>query len=288
MLATSQVTLDTFYRNLGVQHNLGIKISIVSPKEAQGIVPQLNTDDVLGATYCPTDGFVDPWAVVQGFARSAREMGVKIYTDHNVTDIAKNGRLMRLTTNAGNFEAPLVVNAAGAYAGLVGKMLGVTIPIRPSKQQTYISAPTKDFPLKAPLVIDMGANLAIRREGNSLILTQREPEAPEGFDETVDWGHLSVIGELILHRFPSFSELGIMRGQAGLKSNTPDMSAILGRVSEVEGFYLACGLSGHGLMHSPAVGKWVAADILGTEYNYCVSILSLDRFRSNKLVHETW
>jgi sarcosine oxidase subunit beta len=287
MLATSQDTLDTFHRNLALQRNLGTQISIISPKEAQGIVPQLNTNDVLGATYCPTNGFVDPWAVVQGFARAAREMGVRIYTDHEVTAIVNKGRLMRLTTNAGNFEAPLVVNAAGAYAGLVGKMLGVTIPVRPSKQQTYISAPTNDFPLKAPLVIDVGANLGIRREGSSLIFTQREPDAPEGFDESVDWGYLSVIGELILHRFPSFSNLGIMRAQAGLKSNTPDMSAILGRISEIEEFYLACGLSGHGLMHSPAVGKWVAADILEKERNHSISLLGLNRFRSNNLVDET-
>ncbi len=287
MLATSEGALDTFHRNLPLQRELGARISIISPKEAQEIVPQLNTNDILGATSCPTDGFVDPWAVVQGFARTAREMGVRIYTDTEVTAIERKGRLMRLTTDAGSFEAPLVVNAAGAYAGLVGKMLGVTIPIRPSKQQTFISAPTDDFPLKAPLVIDVGANLGIRRESSSLIFTQREPNAPESFDESVDWGRLPAVGELILHRFPSFSDLGIMRAQAGLKSNTPDMSAILGRVSEVEGFYLACGLSGHGLMHSPAVGKLVAADILGKEHSPLVSLLSLDRFRSNELVEET-
>jgi sarcosine oxidase subunit beta len=287
MLANSEDTLDTFHHNLALQSKLGAKISIISPKETREIVPQLNTTDVIGATYCPTDGFLDPWAVVQGFARAAREMGVRIYTDTNVTAIIKTGKLIQLITNAASFKAPLVVNATGAYAGLVGKMLGVNIPVRPSKQQTFISAPTENFPPKAPLVIDVEASLGIRREGSSLLFTHREPNALEGFDESVDWGHLSEVGELLQHRFPSFSDLGIMRAQAGLKSNTPDMSAILGRVTEVEEFYLACGLSGHGLMHSPAVGKWVAADILGNEHNHLISLLSLNRFRSNKLVEET-
>lgn len=286
MLATSEGTLDSFHRNVALQRELGARISVISPEEAREIVPQLNTDDVLGATYCATDGFVDPWSVVQGFARAARGMGVRIHTGSNVSAIERNGRFMRVTTNNGSFEAPLVVNAAGAYAGLVGKMLGVVIPVRPSKQQTFISAPTDDFPPRAPLVIDVGASLGLRREGSSLIFTRRESNAPEGFDESVDWGCLPTVGELLLHRFPSFSDLGIMRAQAGLKSNTPDMSAILGRVSEVEGFYLACGLSGHGLMHSPAVGKWVAADILGKERGQSISLLGLDRFKSNKLVDE--
>ena len=289
MLATTEDILQSLRRNLALQQNLGVEIYLLPPKGAQDLIPELNIEDVIAATYCPTDGFVDPYSVVQGFASECRRLGVKICTETEVTGLSKmNGNkvITALTAN-GEFEAPIVVNAAGPYAGLVGKMVGLDIPVRPSKQHKFFTEPTDKFPQKAPLVIDTSASIGIRREGQCIMFSLRDPKAPVGFDTTVDWGVLPAIGEAILHRFPALKEVGIMRAEAGLKSNTPDFSAILGEVPEVEGLYLACGFSGHGLMHSPAVGRLVAAHILGEEDNPAISSLSLARFKDGKLMPET-
>jgi len=289
MLATSDEILNNLRNSVVLQQKLGVEVYLLSPREANELVPELNIDDILGATYTPTDGFVDPYSVVQGFAAAARRLGVKIHTETEVIGLAKKkGDGMRILTTRGDFEARVVVNAAGAHAGLVAKMVGLDIPARPVKQHRFFTAPTDKFPRNAPLVIDIGASVGIRREGQCLMFTMRDLDSPETFDATVDWGCFPTVGGAILHRFPSLEDVSIMRADAGLKSNTPDHSAILGSVPEVDGLYLACGLGGHGVMHSPAVGRLMAACILNGENSLAISALSVTRFSTGNLVTETY
>ena len=275
---------ERFRQNVALQRSLGVKVELLSPKEVKDIIPKLNTEDVLGATYCPTDGIVDPHSVVQGFASAARKLGVRICQDTEVIDISmsKGKRVRGVLTNSGEVAAPIVVDAAGPYAGQVGKMAGLDIPIRPNKQQVFFSAPSNEIQKDAPFIIDVSTGFGFRRERQVLMLQVRDEEAPEGFDTNIDWGYLWRVGEIMVHRLPFLENVGIMRAQAGLHEDSPDGSAILGQVSEIEGLYLACGLSGHGVMHSPAVGRLMAEYILGKESGLTISALSLSRFKEGE------
>ncbi|GAI33428.1 unnamed protein product, partial [marine sediment metagenome] len=106
------------------------------------------------------------------------------------------------------------------------------------------------------------------------------PDEPESLNVSVDWGFLPKIAEAASYRLPFLRDIGVMRGQAGLHSDTPDYHAILGEVSQIEGLYLACGFSGHGFMHSPAVGRLIAELILEGETSLAdIPQLALSRFQ---------
>jgi len=288
ILATSPEEVATFCQNVALQQSLGLKVQLLSPQEAKEIVPELNVEDVLGATFCPTDGYADPYSVTQGFASAARRLGVKIFEETTVIAIkVVRGRPHRILTNQGEFEAPVVVNAAGAYAAQIGKMVNLDIPIRPSRRHIFVTTPLDAVPKDIPMIIELRSGFWFRKEGPGLIFGMRNANEPEGFDASVDWDFLAnSLAEVACHRLPFLNNTGIVRGQAGLHSDTPDYHAILGPVPKIKGLYLACGFSGHGFMHSPAVGRLMARLILGRRPSLNISQFGLERFKSLHLQEE--
>lgn len=300
ILATTEEELEYFRQNVDLQRKLGVEVYLLSPQEAKEIVPELNVEDVLGGTYCPTDGYADPYSVVHGFASAAKRFGARIYEDTEVVGIELKGDEVRgVLTVSGRFYTPVVVNAAGPYASLVGKMAGLDLPVRPSRRHLFVTEPlfgqfnkpdqfNRLRKLNYPMTIDFQDGFWFRREGMCLIFGMRNPNEPEGFDTSVDWGFLPIIGKVAIHRLPLLGDVGVMRGQAGLHPDTPDNNGILGKVPRVDGLFLACGFGGHGFQHSPAIGRIMAELILnGGVSSIEVSSLSLDRFEKQVLSQET-
>jgi sarcosine oxidase subunit beta len=166
-------------------------------------------------------------------------------------------------------------------------MIGLDIPVRPAKRHIFITGPIQYTEFtdssvwkKYPMVVEFHSGLWLRREGPSLIFGRRNPDEPEGFDISIDWDYFTnVVGPEICYRFPVFEDINIMRAQAGLHSDTPDNLAILGKASGFEGVFLACGFSGHGFMHSPAIGRIMAELILNGETSFeNIELFSLERF----------
>ena len=288
MLATTDDDMMTLRENVETQRNLGLDVDILTSDEVVEMVPQLRPDGIIGASFCQNDGYADPYSVVNGFASAARKRGVTIREGTEVISInVKKDGLKEVFTKRDKFETPLVVIAAGPYAGLIGKMIGLDIPIHSTKRHIFITGPIHyrefiDSPVwkKYPMVVDFHSGLWLRREGPSLIFGRRNPEESEGFDTSIDWDYFTnVLGPEICYRFPVFENMGIMRAQAGLHSDTPDNLAILGQSPGYEGVYLACGFSGHGFMHSPAVGRIMAELILSGETSFQnIELFSLERF----------
>ncbi len=286
-LACTDEELEDLRQRVALQHKYGIEVYLLSPKEAKGIVPALNIDDVLGATYGPTDGKLDPYSVAQGYASAARRLGVKICTGIEALGIqTKSQQIQGVSSNDGEIEAPIVVNAAGPYAGLIGKTTGLDIPVHPHKKHTFFTAPSDEIRKDAPLVIDLHRDVTIWREGKGLAFSGTDPDQPEGFDIAVDWSCLPKIAKRIVPRFQFLADTGIMRADAGLHPDTLDKSAILGDVPELRGLYLACGLNSQGVMHSPAVGRIMAEYILGIGSDSAISLLRLSRFKEGALQKE--
>ena len=143
----------------------------------------------------------------------------------------------------------------------------------------FITAPLDEIPKDAPMVVDFNNGFWFRRDGQGIIFGMRNPDEPEGFDTSIDWGFLPTVAEAASHRLTFLQDVGIVRGQAGLHADTPDASAIMDKVPEIDGLYLACGFSGHGFMHSPAVGRIMAELVLKGKTALDISCLALDRFR---------
>lgn len=286
ILATTEEEIETFKQSVALQRRLGVDVSLLTPREAQAIVPCLNIKDVLGASYCPTDGYADPYSVVHGFASSARKLRVKIYQETEVIEIKKNGHIWNVLADKERFQASIVVIATGAWSGQMGRIIGRHIPVIPSKRHIFVTTPINEIVKDAPMVVDFQNGFWFRREGQGLIFGMRNPDETESFDTSVDWGFLHQVAKAASFRLPFLMDTGVVRAQAGLHDDTPDANAIISKIQDMDDLYLACGFSGHGFMHSPAVGRVVADLIIKGETSPDISTLALDRFNETCLKRE--
>jgi sarcosine oxidase subunit beta len=292
-LATKEPHLAYLRDNFARQKKLGLTTARLLPAdEIRTMLPQLRSDDVLGGSFCPTDGFVDPYSVMNGFMAAAMEQGATLWKKTEVTGIARGQQgAFTVETSRGPVSTRTVVNAAGAWAAQIAKFLGIDLPVEPLRRMLVPSEPFEDFPHTAPMVIDMSTGFHFRPEGRGFLLAWNDPEETPGFKTEFE---PSFIEKILLHaasRVPAFENLPVnpKRAWAGLYEMTPDHHCILGAVAQVPGFFLANGFSGHGVMHSPATGKILADLILHgkTKVVDDVSVLALERFAKGELLHET-
>ena len=279
---------EALRRNLHVQQGLGVPARSLSPDEVSARFPYVAAQGLLGATFCPEDGYADPHAVVQGLSRSARALGVSIRLGAEVTGIrVADGRVEGVETGAGPLLAPVVVNAAGPFAARVGRMAGAEVPVQPVRRQIHATAPHPGLPGDMPMVIDFDTSSYVRGDGAGLLMGASDPAEPPSFRTDPDDGALVLLAETIMRRIPRLGDARVLRGWAGLYEVTPDENGVLGPVPEVAGFYLANGFSGHGFQHAPAVGRVLAEMILGQPPTIDVSALGVTRFREGRLIRES-
>ena len=287
ILLTNQKDLDAFKQNVNLQHRLGVQTEWLGSEEIREFLPLMNLDDVLAGTYHPKDGLVDPNSVVMGYMNAAKRQGAAVFTGVDVTGIdVQNGRILSVKTSEGKINTPLVVNAAGPWAGLIGRMAGVEIPITPLRRQLLTTTPLPDIPADFPFVIDFAQSLYFHREGEGLLTGMSNPNEKSGFDQEIDPAWELVHIEAAAARMPILEEAGIISHWAGLYENTPDAHPIFGATS-VEGYYVCAGFSGHGFMHGPVAGKIMSEIILdGCASIVDVSALDLARFEGGRLIKE--
>jgi glycine/D-amino acid oxidase-like deaminating enzyme len=273
------------------QRALGVETQLLDRADTLQIIPDLNAEDIVGSSFSPGDGYMDPHGVLQGFVKKAKHLGVQ-YIDQEVVEILRKGnRLEGVKTNDGNTNfSSVIVNTAGPYAGDVGRMAGIEIPVIPVRRNVYLFKPPRPFEYDLPLVIDTSGVYFLHETGRQILTGKSRPEEPPGVNFTWDRNYFSeVIWPLIAHRIPLFNELKLVHGWAGLyEINQWDHNAIIGEHPEVHGFFMAVGFSGHGFQQAPAVGKALSELIrLGHYQTVDVSPLSYERIlRGEKVLEE--
>ncbi len=286
-LATTRSELEIFKENINLQKRFHIPVELLEPDIIKREWPYLKVDDLSGGTFCAKDGYAGPSEVLSGFVRGAKRCGVEIYEGEEVKEIlVSKGKVMGVRTDREEISAPIVVNAGGPYASLIGEMAGVQIPVRPLRRQVFVTAPFHLTDQTIPLTIDFHRGWYFRQELDGLLLSGPLDKEPS-FNTSVDYEARVEASENAIYRVPSLERARIARGWAGLYEITPDNHAILGRVPGLEGFILANGFSGHGFQHSPAVGKVISELILdGRATTIDVSSLSIERFERGDLILE--
>jgi glycine/D-amino acid oxidase-like deaminating enzyme len=271
--------MAAFERNVAMQRDLGVGVRVVTPAEIAELQPWLRVDDLLGGTFCPTDGVAGPAEVTAAFARRARALGVRIHEACPVTGIGmRDSRVDRVETPDGSWAPGILVVAAGAWSARVGGWLGVEIPVRPVKREVFVSEALPDHPSGTPMVIEPARSWYCRREGPGVLMAGGLGPG-SSFDTAVDWGNLAASAEWAVHRMPPLERASFTRAWAGSLDMTPDGNAILGPVPGLDRVYVATGFSGHGFMHSPAAGQLIAELILdGAARSVDIAPLGLDRF----------
>lgn len=288
MLAPTEEIWEQFQRNQALYRPLGVTdVELLTPEEVAHRWPFVYTGDLKGATFCPRDGHMGPAEVCRGYARGARQLGVKICQGTEATGVeVEKGRVVAVRTTAGVIQTPCVLNAAGPFASEVGAMAGVEVPVKPMRRQVFVSAPIPAIEGPVPLIVDLHRGVAYRREGEGFLLYGPRDETPS-HNTSTDWEGLVWAVDRAKRRLPAVEGAEVARGWAGSYEISPDNHGILGEAPEVKGFYVANGFSGHGFMHSPATGLLMAEIILeGQSRSVDVSALSLERFRRGELVRE--
>jgi len=279
-LLGSEGDVEQYQRQIALQHQYGLDVRWLTPDDAKAIVPQLHVDDLQAAVYSPQDGYADPHTVVQGFATKARERGVKILEQTEVTGIRLEGdRVVGVDTTSGPIDTRLVVNATGPWATRVAEMVGTKVPVYPRRRHIFVTEPFSDFVNPSPLVIDRTSGFYCRTEGRSILMSPGDAQKVQGYRVTIDWSMAEETARKAVQRVPVLERAGIMSGWAGLRPLTPDEHAIIDYLPGIEGLLCAVGFCGHGFQHSPAAGKVVAEMILDGQAALDISALRLARFQ---------
>jgi len=291
-VATTPAHMDYLRENYRHQVEAGLQaVRLLDPQEVSRIAPEIRHDDILGGSFCATDGFVDPHSVMTGFMQKAIERGVRLMRDTDVTGITSDARgVSGVETSHGFISGRTVVNAAGAWAGKVAQLAGVDLPVEPLRRMLVPTEPFDKVSHQSPMVVDMKTGFHYRPEGRGLLLAWNDPEETPGFKLDFDRAFIEKILTRGVDRLPCLEEAEVnpSRAWAGLYEMTPDHHPVLGPAPELPGFFLANGFSGHGVMHSPATGRIVADLILHGRCDLMdTRLLGLDRFASGRLLHET-
>jgi sarcosine oxidase subunit beta len=292
-VATADKHLNYLRTNQALQHSLGLtQAQMVSRDEIVARVPQLRSDDILGGSFCPTDGFVDPYSVMTGFTACAVERDARVWRSTEVTAIQRDaGGIAGVETTRGPVSTRIIVNAAGAWAAQVAALAAVDLPVEPLRRQLVPTEPFSEISHEIPMVIDMTNGFHFRPESLGFLLAWNDPEETKGFKADFEPSFVEKILDRAADRVPCFENVAVnpKRAWAGLYEMSPDHHCILGPVDEVPGFFCANGFSGHGVMHSPSTGRILADLILHGKTNVVsnVEALSLARFAKGELLHET-
>ncbi len=290
LILGNEINWPTIKKNYATQKELGVRVSLLSPDDIKELVPHMNTEGLLGATFGARDGSLDPYGVMQGYIRKAKKLGVEyLYEEVKSIELRKE-KIETVTTDRGStISCRIVINAAGPYAKVVGKMAGVDLPIDPTRRMVFLFDPKEKFDYQLPFVFNDDGKLYFRQETGKMILVGKNiPEKP-GFNFSWDQDFfMDDVWPGMAARIAVLDTGKLIRGWAGLYAlNKMDQNAIIGQLGDIEGFYGAVGFSGHGLMQSPAVGKCMSELIqFGKFQSVDLSCFSFDRFKAGKLIFE--
>lgn len=301
-LASNSLQLEYLDRTIARQRQLGYDdVHLVTQNEIAEKVPGLNVDDIIGGSFGPKDGFINPLAVLEGFIVGASQRGARVLTGVDVEKlIVESGRVKGVQTRDGRIDCGKAVICAGAWSTRLALTAGIDLPVAPQRRQIVWAQAPQPMPPDTPMVIDLKDGFHFRpakdfhhgadeQDPNAILFAWPDPDEPASFSVDFDESYLDKIGERAAFRAPFLNGSRIIyeKCRAGLYENTPDHHPIIGGC-DVEGLFLACGFSGHGVMHSPATGRALSEIMLDREASFLdVSRLSIERFARGELLQES-
>ncbi|UCG85621.1 MAG: FAD-binding oxidoreductase [Gemmatimonadota bacterium] len=278
--------------NVALQRTFGINTGTISAADLESMMPGVATEDLVVAAYEPESGYSDPHMTVTAYADAARRNGAKILVDAEVTGVRFVGdHVAGVDSSAGSFDAPVVLNCAGPWGGLVAQLCGVSVPIQSSRVQVAVFRRPAEY-TGHPVVMDFVNGVYLRPEtGNLTLVGSIDPaEAndvvdPNDFPEHADAEFIAGMGEQMLRRYPPMEASESMGGYASLYGVTPDWHPIIDELPRGSGCYICSGFSGHGYKLAPAVGLMVA-DLIMDQDNpeFPTQLFRYDRFAADELV----
>ena len=283
-LARTEAQLAVLRGAQDVQRAAGlVEASMLDLRQIREVNPYIRLDGLAGAAFCPTDGYIRPLDILRGYLR-----GAQVRTSARVTGLRRRGSGIEAVQLADGSEIPAgaVVDAAGPWAGPVARLAGVDVPVAPLRRQVGSTVDTEVLPAAMPMTVWVEDAFHVRaRDGRVLLVwpTPGDPRDPESTAVEQDW--LEQVREKAAERVPPLAGIPVdpTRSWAGLYEMSPDQHALLGRAPECDNLYLCNGSSGHGVMHSPALGQLLAEIIVhGQSRSLDVEALRPSRFAEGR------
>jgi sarcosine dehydrogenase len=270
-LATNAERWIEYKRLATTARSFGMEMHLVSPTEVARMWPLLNIDDLVGASYLPTDGQASPSDITQSLAKGARMHSAQIFENARVTSfVVDRGRIIAVNTPSGAIVCDKVVNCAGQWARQVGVMAGVVVPLQPVKHQYVITDRIEGLASNVATIRDPDRRTYFKEEVGGLVFGGYEPDpiswtkadVPENFEFHLfedDYDHFEQHMTQALYRVPGLANTGVKKMINGPESFTPDGNFILGRAPELANFYVGAGFNAFGIAAGGGAG-WVLAD----------------------------
>jgi sarcosine oxidase subunit beta len=278
-LCTSDEELELMRQSIENQKNTGLELEMLDRKQVLEINPYVG-EKVIGASFCPTDGHVNPFLVTFGFFKKAKSLGAQFYTHEAVREIRlQKGKVAAVVTDKNTFETDLVVDAAGTAGRKVANMVGLDFPMRPLFSEAMITEP---YPALFKQMIGHAKGLFYGRQ------TVHGPFFWGGFVGTEQFIYREgkplfhyigpAISQLVIDFFPVLKDVHVIRMWSGLIAQMSDGIPILGFAQEVPGFVFATGFSGHGFGLAPVIGRLISELILDCTTSIPISDFCYGRF----------
>jgi sarcosine oxidase subunit beta len=283
-LAADGAELGALRAALAVQRANGVDDAAEIDGDAVArLNPALRRDGIAGGTFCPSDGFIRPLGILDGYRRAAERFGARFTWDARVVGFerARDGRIAAVRTARDTFATGAVVNAAGAWAAGVARLAGAELPVAPLRRQVAVTVPTTALPATMPMTIFVRDGFHLRVRDGRVLLLLPSPGAADPFDDGVEPAWLDAVARIARERVPCLAGVPLDRAAswAGLYEMSPDGHAILGFAPGVPNLCFVNGASGHGVMHAPALGALAAEIVLdGAATSLDVTALRPDRF----------
>ena len=284
ILATSEKEALQFKANVLLQNSLGIPSIYLDKEAALKIVPHLNPDAFIAATFCNIDGHLNPFKMTDAYMQAAKKLGVTFNFYEEVTEIIKSKQqVVGVKTNKDFYEANIVVNAAGGYSKEIGDMAGIDIPVYSENHEILASEPIEK--MQGPMVMSFSKNIYCQQVPHGAFLMGRsDPYVEKGHQIHSSWQFLEEMAKTALHIMPVLGNLRVVRQWGGSYNMSPDRQPIISGTDELKGFYMACGFSGHGFMLAPMTGLLLSEMILNEPTTVDVTTLDLKRFKQQNTI----
>jgi FAD-dependent oxidoreductase domain-containing protein 1 len=295
LFLASVSTSSVLMRRYQLEQRAGANVRILSKQDIGFLVPDVKLDDIIYGVFGPDDGYANPREVLFGFRDGAAQAGAEFVTGEVVDVITKAERVEGVRfANGDVLHAPIVVNAAGPWAGTIAVSAGLRVPIEPMRQTLFRATLPQKWPYRFPMVIDPTGvhwrhdDPVAAGDPDRIIVAFTKWNEPTGENFEADHSRWNCdFFPALVRRVPAFRDLRDIEGWAGLYEMTPDHNPVLGEHPALRGFIFANGFSGHGLMMSPATGKIVSELVrTGRSDTFNVSIFAPDRFERGALVHD--
>lgn len=292
---TTPQGIEALQRDIALQEKMGVSVEFMDPHSLREFLPILKIEEILGAGFCPQDGYLDPYGATCLFARKAKNLGVEIHTDTAVTGfLFRSGQVFGVTTSDGEFHAPIVVNAAGPWSSGLLELTGSSLPLKIVRGEILALKPQTLCPNILPMTLNLETTFYFREETGGLVLLGRLdtdynasrptviPDAYYGWEQKPGEEHRAFVSRMLQSHLPTLLDAPLHKGWVGLRTVTPDAHPILGP-TELPGLLCAAGFSGTGVQIGPACTAHLAGFLLTGKDTEVLRAFRAGRFAHQKL-----